>query len=186
MLSNTIVSALIRFKAVSSHLRVVIPLNINEIAKQTGLPYSTARKYLVLLEEAGYFRSSMVEGAREFPKEAPPLVARLSRLSNDGVPLKEAIERLKGGDLEEKNKLDEIENRLKDLTNNLAGISQLLQVELSKLQNVPALPESVDQLSKLRQDILRLSERLDKAEISKGGGFWFHLKAAFGSIFKKN
>ena len=74
---------------------------------------------------------------------------------------------------------------MNDLTNGLAGISQLLQVELSKLQNVPALPESVDQLSKLRHDILRLSERLDKAEISKGGGFWFHLKAAFGSIFKK-
>lgn len=160
-------------------------MNINQVAKQTGLPYSSTRKYLVLLEEAGFFKSKIEEGARVFPDESVSMVSRLARLSSDGVPLKEAIERLKGGDLEEKTKLDEIEKRLNDLTNGLAGISQLLQVELSKLQNVPALPESVDQLSKLRHDILRLSERLDKAESSKGGGFWFHLKAAFGSIFKK-
>ena len=159
-------------------------MNINQVAKQTGLPYSSARKYLVLLEEAGFFRSSMVEGAREFPEEAASLIARLARLSSDGVPLKEGIERLKGGNIEDKNKLDEIEKRLNDLTNNLAGISQLLQVELSKLQNVPALPESIDQLSKLRHDILRLSEKMEKQE-REGGGFWYHLKAAFGSIFKK-
>ena len=144
-------------------------MNINQVAKQTGLPYSSTRKYLVLLEESGFFKSKIEEGARVFPDESVSMVSRLARLSSDGVPLKEAIERLKGGDLEEKTKLDEIEKRLNDLTNGLAGISQLLQVELSKL----------------RHDILRLSERLDKAESSKGGGFWFHLKAAFGSIFKK-
>lgn len=158
-------------------------MNINEISKKTGLPYSSTRKYLVLLEESGFFKSKIEEGARVFPDEAASLIARLARLSSDGVPLKEAIERLKGGDLEEKNKLDDIERRLNDLTNGLAGISQLLQVELSKLQNVPALPESIDQLSKLRHDILRLSEKIEKQE-REGGGFWFHLKAAFGSIFK--
>ena len=160
-------------------------MNINQAAKQTGLPYSSARKYLVLLEDSGFFKSKIEEGARVFPDEAASLIARLARLSSDGVPLKEAIERLKGGDLEEKTKLDEIEKRLNDLTNGLAGISDLLQVELSKLQNVPALPESIDQLSKLRHDILKLSERLDKTEQAKLGGFWFHIKTAFGSIFKK-
>ncbi len=69
MLSNTIVSALIRFKAVSSHLRVVIPLNINEIENVRLLILLNGLHILVLLEEAGYFRSSMIEGAREFPKE---------------------------------------------------------------------------------------------------------------------
>ena len=133
-------------------------MNINQVAKQTGLPYSSARKYLVLLEEAGFFRSSMIGGAREFPEEAASLIARLARLSSDGVPLKEAIERLKGGDLEEKKQLDEIEKRLNDLTNNLAGISQLLQIELSKQK---ALPET------------------------SGQGFWYHLKAAFNSLFRR-
>ena len=159
-------------------------MNINEISKKTGLPYSSTRKYLVLLEESGFFKSKIEEGARVFPDEAASLIARLARLSSDGVPLKEGIERLKGGDLEEKNKLDDIERRLNDLTNSLAGISQLLQVELSKLQNVPALPESVDQLSKLRHDILRLSEKIDKQE-REGGGFWYHLKTAFGSLFRR-
>jgi DNA-binding transcriptional MerR regulator len=79
-----------------------IQLNINEISKKTGLPYSSTRKYLVLLEEAGFFKSKVEEGARVFPDEAASLIARLSRLSSDGVPLKEGIERLKGGDLEEK------------------------------------------------------------------------------------
>jgi len=133
-------------------------MNINQAAKQTGLPYSSARKYLVLLEDSGFFKSKIEEGARVFPDEAASLIARLARLSSDGVPLKEAIERLKGGDLEEKTKLDEIEKRLNDLTNGLAGISDLLQVELSKQK---ALPER------------------------SGQGFWYHLKAAFGSIFKK-
>ncbi len=133
-------------------------MNINQAAKQTGLPYSSARKYLVLLEDSGFFKSKIEEGARVFPDEAASLIARLARLSSDGVPLKEAIERLKGGDLEEKTKLDEIEKRLNDLTNGLAGISDLLQVELSKQK---ALPET------------------------SGQGFWYHLKAAFGSIFKK-
>lgn len=82
-------------------------MNINQAAKQTGLPYSSARKYLVLLEDSGFFKSKIEEGARVFPDEAASLIARLARLSSDGVPLKEAIERLKGGDLEEKTKLDE-------------------------------------------------------------------------------
>ncbi len=159
-------------------------MNINEISKKTGLPYSSTRKYLVLLEESGFFKSKVEEGARVFPDEAASLISRLARLSSDGVPLKEAIERLKGGNLEERNKLDEIENRLNDLTSNLAGLSQLLQVELSKLQQIPALPESVDQLAKLRHDILKLSEKFEKQE-RESGGFWFHLRAAFSSLFRK-
>lgn len=159
-------------------------MNINEISKKTGLPYSSTRKYLVLLEESGFFKSKVEEGARVFPDEATSLIARLSRLSSDGVPLKEAVERLKGGDLEEKNKLEEIERKLNELSGNVAGLSQLLQVELNKLQQIPALPESVDQISKLRRDILKLSEKIEKQE-REAGGFWFHLKAAFSSLFRK-
>lgn len=159
-------------------------MNINEISKKTGLPYSSTRKYLVLLEESGFFKSKVEEGARVFPDEAASLIARLARLSSDGVPLKEAIERLKGGDLEEKNKLEEIERKINELSGNVAGLSQLLQVELNKLQQIPALPEGVDQISKLRRDILKLSERFEKQE-REAGGFWFHLRVAFSSLFRK-
>jgi len=102
-------------------------MNINQAAKQTGLPYSSARKYLVLLEDSGFFKSKIEEGARVFPDEAASLIARLARLSSDGVPLKEAIERLKGGDLEEKTKLDEMKEKQEKMSDKLDKLEKKME-----------------------------------------------------------
>lgn len=131
-------------------------ININEISKLTGLPYSTTRKYLLLLEQAGFFSSRTKDGARIFPDDSAGLVSRLARLSSDNVPLVEAIERLKGGDLEETTKLRNLEKQIEGLTRNVESLSALVQVQLSK---APALPERA--------------------------GFWYHVKAAFASLFRK-
>ena len=45
-------------------------MNIKEISNQSGLPYSTARKYLVLLEESGLLSSRLEEGSRVFDNQS--------------------------------------------------------------------------------------------------------------------
>ncbi len=98
----------------------------------------------------------MKDGARVFPDDSAALASRLARLSSEGVPLVEAIERLKSGDLEEANKLRDLEKKIEGLTRNVEALSGLLQVHLSK---TPALPERA--------------------------GFWYYFKAAFRSLFKR-
>ena len=73
----------------------VFRLNIKEISHESGLAYSTTRKYLVLLEEAELLKSSIEEGSRVFEDQAVRYVKRLASLSSKGVPLKEALQKIK-------------------------------------------------------------------------------------------
>jgi hypothetical protein len=57
-------------------------------------------------------------------------------------------------------------------------------VELNKLQQLPALPESVDQISKLRRDILKLFREIRETG-KRGRGLLVSLEAAFSSLFRK-
>ena len=133
-------------------------LNIKEISHESGLAYSTTRKYLVLLEEAELLKSSIEEGSRVFEGQAVRYVKRLASLSSKGVPLKEALEKIKEApyQVSDDSEVAVLQKQINDLSKEVRSLSDLLQVELSKQK---ALPER--------------------------SGFWYHLKAAFGSVFKK-
>ena len=70
-------------------------MNIKEISEETKLPYSTARKYLTLLEDAKLLESKLKDGSRVFPNDAVRYVRRMAQMSKDGVSLPDAIEKIR-------------------------------------------------------------------------------------------
>jgi DNA-binding transcriptional MerR regulator len=131
-------------------------MNISEISRSSGLPYSTTRKYLLLLERAGFFISKIVDGSREYPDDSERYVLRIAKLKNIGYKLDDCIEKLKAGDIEENTRISQLENKISDLTRQVYTLSDLLQKNLS---SQPAL---------------------------SGGSFWYHIKLAFKSLFSGN
>jgi len=114
----------------------------------------------VLLEEAGLLKSSIEEGSRVFEGQAVRYVKRLASLSSKGVPLKEALEKIKEApyQVSDDSEVAVLQKQINDLSKEVRSLSDLLQVELSKQK---ALPER------------------------SGQGFWYHLKAAFSSLFRR-
>ncbi len=135
-------------------------MNIKEISNQSGLPYSTARKYLVLLEESGLLSSRLEEGSRVFDNQSVRYVKRLASMSGNGVPLREAIERIRETPyaVSDNSEVAGLQDQIYKLTKEVQSLSDLLQVELSRQKALPERSET---------------------------GFWFHLKAAFSSLFRK-
>ncbi len=133
-------------------------MNIKEISHESGLAYSTTRKYLVLLEEAELLKSIIEEGSRVFEGQAVRYVKRLASLSSKGVPLKEALEKIKEApyQVSDDSEVAVLQKQINDLSKEVRSLSDLLQVELSKQK---ALPER------------------------SGQGFWYHFKAAFSSLW---
>ena len=133
-------------------------MNIKKISHESGLPYSTARKYLVLLEEAELLKSSIEDGSRVFSSESIRYIKRLASMSKDGIPLKEAIERIRESPyaVSDNSEVAGLQEQINTLTKEIKSLSDLLQVELSKRK---ALPER------------------------SGQGFWYHFKAAFSSLW---
>ena len=132
-------------------------MNIKEISNQSGLPYSTARKYLVLLEESGLLSSRLEEGSRVFDNQSVRYVKRLASMSGNGVPLREAIERIRETPyaVSDNSEVAGLQEQINTLSKEVKALSDLLQLEVSKQK---ALPET--------------------------SGFWYHLKAAFRSLFR--
>jgi len=135
-------------------------MNITEISEKCKLPYSTTRKYLVLLEDAKLLESRLKDGSRVFSDDAVRYVKRMARMSKDGLPLPEAIERIRETPyaVSDNSEVAGLQDQIYKLTKEVQSLSDLLQVELSRQK---ALPER------------------------SGTGFWFHLKAAFSSLFRK-
>ncbi len=133
-------------------------MNIKEISEKSGLPYSTTRKYLVLLEESGLLKSSIEEGSRVFGADSVRFVRRIASMSKDGIALKDAIEKIRITPyaVSDDSEVAGLQKQINDLTKEVRSLSDLLQIELSKQK---ALPER--------------------------SGFWYHLKAAFRSLFRK-
>ncbi len=133
-------------------------MNIKEISNQSGLPYSTARKYLVLLEEAGLLSSRLEEGSRVFDNQSVRYVKRLASMSGSGVPLLEAIERIRETPyaVSDNSEVAGLQDQIYKLTKEVQSLSDLLQVELSRQKALPERSET---------------------------GFWFHIKAAFSSLW---
>lgn len=133
-------------------------MNIKEISNQSGLPYSTARKYLVLLEEAGLLSSRLEEGSRVFDNQSVRYVKRLASMSGSGVPLREAIERIRETPyaVSDNSEVAGLQDQIYKLTKEVQSLSDLLQVELSRQKALPERSET---------------------------GFWFHIKAAFSSLW---
>lgn len=124
-------------------------LKIAEISKKAGLPYSTARKYLMLLQEAGFFESKLVDGARMFPPLALPLVMQISRLSSEGLLLAEAVEMLKRGEIEQSPRVQELEKKIDDLSKQVRTLSDLLQIALSQSGKIPELTSQAGVVSRV-------------------------------------
>ena len=138
----------------------VFRLNIKEISHESGLAYSTTRKYLVLLEEAELLKSSIEEGSRVFEGQAVRYVKRLASLKKKKKKKKEALEKIKEApyQVSDDSEVAVLQKQINDLSKEVRSLSDLLQVELSKQK---ALPER------------------------SGQGFWYHLKAAFNSLFRR-
>ncbi len=134
----------------------VFRLNIKEISHESGLAYSTTRKYLVLLEEAELLKSSIEEGSRVFGADSVRFVRRIASMSKDGIALKDAIEKIRITPyaVSDDSEVAGLQKQINDLTKEVQSLSDLLQIELSKQK---ALPER--------------------------SGFWYHFKAAFSSLW---
>ncbi len=133
-------------------------MNITEISEKCKLPYSTTRKYLVLLEDAKLLESRLKDGSRVFSDDAVRYVKRMARMSKDGLPLPEAIERIRETPyaVSDNSEVAGLQEQINTLTKEVKSLSDLLQLELSRQK---ALPET--------------------------SGFWYHLKAAFRSLFRR-
>jgi DNA-binding transcriptional MerR regulator len=141
-------------------------MNISEISRETGLPYSTTRKYLVLLEKSGFITSKMVDGAREYPTDSDKYVTRIVQLRNIGYTLDETIEKIKSGDKDSTIKIQYLEKEIIDLKREIYNLSSLLQNTLRQLESPPKKDEPI--------------------EISPKHGFFHHMKQAFKSLLPGN
>lgn len=130
-------------------------MNITEISNKSKLPYSTTRKYLMLLEDAKLLESKLIDGSRVFNDDAVRYVRRMAIMSKDGVPLPEAIEkiRLTPYSTSDNPEIAGLERRIEELRKTIESLSIAVQ------SNQKALPET--------------------------SGFWYHLKAAFRSLFRR-
>lgn len=117
-------------------------MNIREISKATDIPYSTTRKYLLLLEQANVINSRLKDGERIFPDSAAEQVLLIARLSGEGVPLADAVEHIKSGEVKSKERLTYLEQQIEKLTRNVITLSELLQIQLAenRKERQPALP----------------------------------------------
>lgn len=129
-------------------------MNITEISEKCKLPYSTTRKYLVLLEDAKLLESRLKDGSRVFSDDAVRYVKRMARMSKDGLPLPEAIEKIRITPyaVSDDPEIAGLEKRLEEMRKSIEALSVAIQSQ-------KALPET--------------------------SGFWYHLKAAFRSLFRR-
>jgi len=132
-------------------------MNIKEISEKSGLPYSTTRKYLVLLEDEKLLESQLKDGSRVFSNDAVRYVKRISRMSKDGLSLPDAIEKIRitPYSVSDDPEIAGLEKRLEEMRKSIEVLSGAI------LNQQKALPEKA------------------------GQGFWYHLKAAFRSLFKR-
>jgi len=130
-------------------------MNIKEISEKSGLPYSTTRKYLVLLEDEKLLESQLKDGSRVFSNDAVRYVKRIARMSKDGLSLPDAIEKIRitPYSVSDDPEIAGLEKRLEEMRKSIEVLSGAV------LNQQKALPEQ--------------------------SGFWYHLKAAFRSLFKR-
>lgn len=130
-------------------------MNIKEISEKSGLPYSTTRKYLVLLEDEKLLESQLKDGSRVFSNDAVRYVKRIARMSKDGLSLPDAIEKIRitPYSVSDDPEIAGLEKRLEEMRKSIEVLSGAI------LDQQKALPEK--------------------------SGFWYHLKAAFRSLFRK-
>jgi len=151
-------------------------MTLKDLSKQAGMNYNTTRKYFIALKE---------QGLAEAPEiDLLPMLHEIARLSSEGKTVKQAIESIKTrGVSVERDEMVHLRNEFNELKKEVQSLSQLLQIELRNLQEIRALPETVNQLSKLHHDVLTLSSKLESNE--EQAGFWFHVKAAFNGLFRR-
>lgn len=132
-------------------------MNITEISNKSKLPYSTTRKYLMLLEDAKLLESKLIDGSRVFADDAVRYVRRLARMSKEGLALPEAIEkiRLTPYAVSDDSELAGLQKQVEDMKRSIQAMNEMLQVNLARKE----LPER--------------------------SGFWYHFKAAFSSLFRR-
>jgi len=132
-------------------------VNITEISNKSKLPYSTTRKYLMLLEDAKLLESKLIDGSRVFADDAVRYVRRLARMSKEGLALPEAIEkiRLTPYAVSDDSELAGLQKQVEDMKRSIQAMNEMLQVNLARKE----LPER--------------------------SGFWYHFKAAFSSLFRR-
>ena len=133
-------------------------MNIKEISEKSGLPYSTTRKYLVLLEDEKLLESQLKDGSRVFSNDAVRYVKRISRMSKDGLSLPDAIEKIRitPYSVSDDPEIAGLERRIEELRRTVQSLTDAFVASQQK-----ALPER------------------------SGQGFWYHLKAAFSSLFRR-
>jgi DNA-binding transcriptional MerR regulator len=133
-------------------------MNISEISQLTKLPYSTTRKYLVLLEKSGFITSKMVDGAKEYPTGTAKYVTRIMQLRNTGYTLHETIEKIKTGDKDTTTTVESLQKDVIDLKREIYNLSNLLQTTLRQLENP------------------------NKEQSHQKSGFFHYMKLAFKSL----
>ncbi len=151
-------------------------MTLKDLSKQAGMNYNTTRKYYMVLQENGLAKSP--------DSGLIPILQEIARLSSEGKTVKQAVEIIKThGISRESDEMRSLRTEVSELKKEVRSLSELLQLELRNLQEVRALPETVDQLSKLRHDVLTLSSKLESKQ--EQAGFWFHVKTAFSSLFRR-
>jgi len=107
-----------------------------------------------------YFIALKEEGLAEDPEnDLVPILHEIARLSSEGKTVKQAIASIKQRGVSfESDDVASIKSEIRELKKQVSTLSDLLQLELSKQK---ALPEKA------------------------GQGFWFYIKAAFRSLFRK-
>lgn len=132
-------------------------MNITEISNKSKLPYSTTRKYLMLLEDAKLLESKLIDGSRVFADDAVRYVRRLARMSKEGLALPEAIEKIR-----------------------------LTPYAVSDDPEMFALQKRLEEMRKSIETLSGAILNQQKALTEKSGqGFWYHFKAAFSSLFRR-
>lgn len=109
-------------------------MNIKEIARVMDTPYSTVRKYLNALVEAGILSASKTPKGVEFEDRAVEVLKRLIESINTGESLSSAIEKLKASDPSQNFQI--VLDKLEKLEKENRSLREIVQVYLSKIDNL--------------------------------------------------
>lgn len=128
----------------------VIIMTIRQLSRKVNLPYSTTRKYLKSLEEAGYITLRITEHGARIDHHTLVIFEELVELIKSGYPLQKALERLGEGRTATESRileyLSRLEKKVEDLEAENRKLNELLQVYISKVER--ALPSGKEEKEK--------------------------------------
>ena len=125
-------------------ITVVITMTIRGLARKFKIPYSTARKYLKLLENNGFIRIRQSEHGTQIDDYAVSIFEEFLELVKAGNTLQTALEKLAEGSTGPAHviidHLKRLERRIEELEKENRALRDIVQKYLAEIEKLKSLP----------------------------------------------